>query len=40
MPASNAPVTERTPHVTTMASQTMPMSALNEVGVALPTTVA
>ena len=40
MPASSAPTTERTPHVTTMASHTMPTSALNDVGVALPTTVA
>ena len=32
MPASSAPITERTPHVTTIASQTMPTSALNERG--------
>ncbi len=40
MPASSAPMTERTPQVTTMASQTMPTSALNDSGSAVPTTVA
>ena len=34
MPASSAPTTERTPHVTTMASHTMPTSALNELAAA------
>ena len=30
MPASRAPTTDRTPHVTTIASQTMPITALND----------